>query len=94
MEAFYETIWARLTESQKLPRDRGESIFAARHQRCLAGPSGVTLSFFRFPISLAFFACFSFSKDQGFYGVPRREKPVLLVGGSGLLAETPTLIIF
>ena len=31
-EAIYESIWARVIESQKLPRDSGESIFAARRQ--------------------------------------------------------------
>ena len=40
-EAFYETIWARVIESQKLPRDSGESIFAARHQDVSQGPLGV-----------------------------------------------------
>ena len=30
-EAFKETIWARVIASQKLPRDSGESIFAATH---------------------------------------------------------------
>ena len=39
-EAFYETIWAREIESQKLPRDSGESIFAARHQDVSQGPLG------------------------------------------------------
>ena len=39
-EAFYETIWARVIESQKLPRDSGESIFAARHQDVSQGPLG------------------------------------------------------
>ena len=40
-EAFYETIWAREIESQKLPRDSGESIFAARHQDVSQGPLGL-----------------------------------------------------
>ena len=40
LEAFYETIWARVIESQKLPRDSGESIFAARHQYVSQGPLG------------------------------------------------------
>ena len=39
-EAFYEAIWARVIESQKLPRDSGESIFCREASRCLAGPSG------------------------------------------------------
>ena len=39
-EAFKETIWVRLTTSQKLPRDSGESIFAARHQDASHGPLG------------------------------------------------------
>ena len=39
-EAFKETIWARVIESQKLPRDNGESIFAARHQDVSQGPLG------------------------------------------------------
>ena len=39
-EAFRETIWARVIESQKLPRDSGESIFAARHQDVSQGPLG------------------------------------------------------
>ena len=39
-EAFQERIWARIKTSQKLPRDSGESIFAARHQDVLQGPLG------------------------------------------------------
>ena len=39
-EAFYETTWARVIESQKLPRESGESIFAARHQDASQGPLG------------------------------------------------------
>ena len=39
-EAFEETIWARVIESHKLPRDSGESIFCCEASRCLAGPSG------------------------------------------------------
>ena len=39
-EAFEETIWARVIESQKMPRDGGESIFAARHQDVSQGPVG------------------------------------------------------
>ena len=35
-----KTIWARVIESQKLPRDSGESIFAARHQDVSQGPLG------------------------------------------------------
>ena len=41
-EAFKETILARVIESQKLPRDNRESIFAARHQDVLQGPLGGT----------------------------------------------------
>ena len=40
-KAFSERIWARAIESQKLPRDSGESIFAARHQDVSQGPLGV-----------------------------------------------------
>ena len=40
MEAFEETIWARVIASQKLSRDNGESIFAARHQDVSQGPLG------------------------------------------------------
>ena len=39
-EAFQETIRVRVIESQKLPRDNGESIFAARHQDVSQGPLG------------------------------------------------------
>ena len=39
-EAFLETICARVIASQKLPRDSGESIFAARHQDASQGPLG------------------------------------------------------
>ena len=39
-EAFQETIWVRVIASQKLPRDSGESIFAARHQDGSQGPLG------------------------------------------------------
>ena len=34
------TIWARVIASQKLPRDSGETIFAARHQSVSQGPRG------------------------------------------------------
>ena len=34
------TIWTRVIESQKLPRDNGESIFAARHQDVSQGSLG------------------------------------------------------
>ena len=47
LEALKETIWARVIESQKLPRDSGESIFAARHQDVSQGPLGST--FLEFP---------------------------------------------
>ena len=40
-EAFQETILARVIESQKLPRDSGESIFAAMHQDVSQGPLGI-----------------------------------------------------
>ena len=40
-EAFCEAIWARVIESQKLPRDSGESIFAARHQDVSQGALGL-----------------------------------------------------
>ena len=36
-EAFQETIWARVVASQKLLRDSGETIFAARHQSVSQG---------------------------------------------------------
>ena len=39
-EAFEETIWARVIASQKLSRDSGETIFAARHQDVSQGPLG------------------------------------------------------
>ena len=39
-EASYEAIWARVIESQKLPRDSGEAIFAVRHQDVSQGPLG------------------------------------------------------
>ena len=39
-EAFKETIWVRVIAGQKLPRDSGESIFAARHQDASQGPRG------------------------------------------------------
>ena len=45
-EAFSETIWARVIESQKLPRDSSrESIFAARHQDVSQGPLGIRPTF-------------------------------------------------
>ena len=37
-EAILETIWARVITSQKLSRDSGETIFAARHQDVSQGP--------------------------------------------------------
>ena len=40
LEAFQETIWARVIASQKSSRDSGESIFAARHQGVSQGPLG------------------------------------------------------
>ena len=40
-EAFYETTWARVIESQKMPRDSGESIFAATHQDASQGSLGM-----------------------------------------------------
>ena len=39
-EAFLETTWARAIASQKLSRDNGETIFAARHQDVSQGPLG------------------------------------------------------
>ena len=39
-EVFEETIWVRVNASQKLPRDNGESVFAARHQDVSQGPLG------------------------------------------------------
>ena len=39
-EAFYETILARVIESQKSPRDSVETISAARHQDVSRGPLG------------------------------------------------------
>ena len=41
-EAFQETIRARVIVSQKLSRDSGETIFAARHQGVVQGPLGGT----------------------------------------------------
>ena len=38
-----ETIWARAIASQKLSRDRGEPIFAARHHDVSQGPLGALL---------------------------------------------------
>ena len=35
-----DNLVARVIESQKLPRDSGESIFAARHQDASQGPLG------------------------------------------------------
>ena len=40
LEAFQETIWARVIASQKLSRDSGETIFAPRHQDVSQGPLG------------------------------------------------------
>ena len=37
---FKRQLWARVIESQKLPRDSKESIFAARHQDVSQGPQG------------------------------------------------------
>ena len=56
---------ARVIASQKLPRDSGETIFAARHQSVSQGPLGVEFCFsFVFPsISI-----FNFSdRDMTFY---------------------------
>ena len=39
-EAFKEAIWVRVFACQKLPRDNGESIFAARHWDVSQGPLG------------------------------------------------------
>ena len=36
----FNWIWARVITSQKLPRDSGETIFAARHQSVSQGPLG------------------------------------------------------
>ena len=38
-----ETTWARVIVSQKLSRDSGQTIFAARHQDVSQGPLGRTL---------------------------------------------------
>ena len=43
LEAFQETIWARVIASQKFSRDSGETIFAARHQDVSQGPLGSDL---------------------------------------------------
>ena len=56
-EAFYETIWARVIESQKLPRDSGESIFAARHQDVSQGPLGITTCIDERPITHLICVC-------------------------------------
>ena len=40
LEAFWETIWVRAIASQKLLRDSGESISAARHQDVSQGALG------------------------------------------------------
>ena len=38
---YYRRHWARVIASQKLSRDSGESIFAARHQGVSQGPLGL-----------------------------------------------------
>ena len=51
-----ETIWARVIASQKLSRDNGETIFAAKHQNVSQGLSGpvsrdTAILSLRYPIS-------------------------------------------
>ena len=47
-----DNLVARVIESQKLPRDSGESIFAARHQGVSHGPLGLAQKYDRFLTTL------------------------------------------